>query len=1092
MVFNDTPCLNFDNISDHPIIRRLKRKKFIEEFNLNKFKSDFDKLLSNFPSVDVPNYNFEKSDNSLKKKKNETENSEESSDSEDKYEDDESYYKNEEEKNDSIYEDKNKVKNGKYNQNKKEHYLFQDKKGMNNNYNYKNSEIIQSNKKNYKKNKFINNFIKDEKKKTERTVEDIVEYDPTNKKYAPFIKIIIDSINKKINNIQKGNLLQELSYKLANICIKIKDKYNFTPRPVQILAILRLADSIFNNDGKGSIGEIKTGEGKSFIVSTLAILLCQFGKKIDIVTSNIELASRDQKEQEKNFKLFGITSGVLFKEEEKIYLKGNNSYNIKIEQGYDLDVFKNQIVYSTNSNFEFVYLNSMFVSKPLRPYERKYDIVIVDEVDNMFIDQGTSPALLSEQCNIIHYEDILNVIYYNREKKVEIIKECVNYLLGGFATFDSGIGLNKINELKQAALASDRKIKNIDYIVYNGKVIIIDSNTGLKKPNSKWKDSIHEMVEIKEGISPDHNSVTYTAVTQHDFFNLYNKIVGVTGTVGTDKDRKDLKSIYGVEIFKCPRHFLREKKVKSTERPEGIDNIFISLNKEISKEIKKERPVLVIMNNIRNVDEYVLQSPFKDKISTIKGIEPEEDENSRNIAGQEGKITIATSAAGRGVDIKLSKNSLKNGGLHVIIPFLMPNQRALEQAAGRCGRQGQPGSVNIYNSKDDYYLMSKAFDQKEHNLWIIQNLLVETLHKNIPFIFEGEGKHSIQDLQLPCGVEIQNVFKICSFKISKSKIFEKKKEIISDYTLDMVKITWGYFFNELTKDDQCEDINYCKQKLKEYLSYLGEFIPKHSQADDYKKKLEIYNKLSTLSFGLLKIAADVITTIYCPYAKPAILGFINGGEEIVKSLINNEEINWGKVFIQVGKGCLDGLPINNKVLGTATKIIAPTIFDCAEGYFNGKKVNVVNSLSKNVIKQVSNGITKRMDKCFEEPVKNLFNNTTFNNQGFQSLSEKLHCMDRKLYKCLTKEVKNMCKNLGKSFIEEYNYESMYTFASYLDNGLNNFFLGNSPIEDNLLNRTKKNYKKKYGKDIKERLIKSFKEKKGGKSDIKKGLEEIYK
>ena len=95
----------------------------------------------------------------------------------------------------------------------------------------------------------------------------------------------------------------------------------------------------------------------------------------------------------------------------------------------------------------------MFVSKPLRPYERKYDIVIVDEVDNMFIDQGTSPALLSEQCNIIHYEDILNVIYYNREKKVEIIKECVNYLLGGFTFFNSGIGLNKINKLKKAALA---------------------------------------------------------------------------------------------------------------------------------------------------------------------------------------------------------------------------------------------------------------------------------------------------------------------------------------------------------------------------------------------------------------------------------------------------------------------------------------------------------------------------------------------------------------------------------------------------------------------------------------------------------------
>ena len=272
-VFNDTPCLNFENISDHPIIRRLKVKKFIEEFNINKFKSDFDKLLLNFPSVDVPNYNFEKSDNSLKKKKNENENSEDSSDSEDKYEEDEDQDKNEEEKNDSLYEHKNEVKNEEYNQNKKEQYLFQDKKGMNNIYNYKNSDNIQGNKNNYKKNKLVNNFIKNGKKKTERTVEDIVEYDPTNKKYAPFIKIIIDSINKEINNVKKGNLLQELSYKLASICIKIKNKYNFTPRPVQILAILRLADSIFNNDGKGSIGEIKTGEGKSFIVSTLAILL---------------------------------------------------------------------------------------------------------------------------------------------------------------------------------------------------------------------------------------------------------------------------------------------------------------------------------------------------------------------------------------------------------------------------------------------------------------------------------------------------------------------------------------------------------------------------------------------------------------------------------------------------------------------------------------------------------------------------------------------------------------------------------------------------------------------------------------------------
>ena len=124
------------------------------------------------------------------------------------------------------------------------------------------------------------------------------------------------------------------------------------------------------------------------------------------------------------------------------------------------------------------------------------------------------------------------------------------------------------------------------------------------------------------------------------------------------------------------------------------------------------------MDNIRNVDDFVSQSSFRN-INTIKEIKPDEDEKYREETGKERKIIIAISAGGRGVDIKLSRESLRNGGLHVIIPFLIPNQRSLEQAAGRCGRQGQPGTVNIYFSKGDFYFMSKLFDIKEHNFWII-------------------------------------------------------------------------------------------------------------------------------------------------------------------------------------------------------------------------------------------------------------------------------------------------------------------------------------------------------------------------------------
>ena len=248
--------------------------------------------------------------------------------------------------------------------------------------------------------------------------------------------------------MSNGTGLQDISFKLSEICIQINKKYKFMPRPVQILAILRLADSIFNNNCKGSIGEIKTGEGKSFIVSTLAILLCLYDKKIDIITSNIELASRAQKEQEKNFELFNISSGVLYKEEEKEYLKGNKSFDMRIEDGYNLEVFKKQIVYSTNSNFEFVYLGSMFTSKPLRPSKRFYDIVIVDEVDNMFIDQGTSPSQLSESCDLIHYKDILNVIYYNKDKRADSINLNMDLLFHKCAFFGGHISLKYIKDLK--------------------------------------------------------------------------------------------------------------------------------------------------------------------------------------------------------------------------------------------------------------------------------------------------------------------------------------------------------------------------------------------------------------------------------------------------------------------------------------------------------------------------------------------------------------------------------------------------------------------------------------------------------------------
>ena len=912
--FDNTPCLNFENISDHPLIHAIKRKNLSQNI-LKNTSLYIPNIKKNEPLIDLPNYNFE-----------------------------------------NISNEPNIL-----------------------NMNWKCDDINSS------RGIFIKNQMENNIEKKERTVEDLVSYDKSNGLYAPYIELILKSINIHHIAIKNGNGLQGIAFKLTEICLKIcqKSNFKFKPRPVQLLAILRLANSALNSNGKGSIGEIKTGEGKSFIVSTLAILLCQYDKKVDIITSNIELASRDQKDQEENFKLFGISSGVLFKEEEKEYLRGNSSYNIKIEKGYDLKVFDNQIVYSTNSNFEFVYLNSMFISKPYRPFERKYDIVIVDEVDNMFIDQGTSPAMISKSCNVIHYRDILSIIYYNRYKSEKDLQINLDMIFKQCAFFDNKEGYKKIKTLKEAALASDRKIRNIDYIIEDKKVIIIDSNTGLKKPKTKWSQSIHEMVEIKEGFEPDNHSVTFSAVTQHDFFNMYNKILGVTGTIGTEKDKKDLKKIYGVEIFKAPRHFIKEKKINCLARPYGSHNIFKMINEDINANLKKGRPILVIMNSILSVDDFISQTFFND-IHTIKGIDPINDENSRNVAGEVNAITIATSAAGRGVDIKVSEQAKKNGGLHVIIPFLMPNQRALEQAAGRCGRQGQPGTCNIYMSEDDYYIISKPFDQKEHNLWVIQNELKLYLHKYNEFLFNGKGEKYIQELEIPYNSSINEIMKICAFRISKEKLFndsdedEEKKRItvnLIDLLMDMIKISWGFFFNELTHNPKCEDLFYCRNKLNGYLKELEQYIPKNitniKEELEYLKKLfNKFNWLDVLIIGFVTIAIIGLAVVYFPEALPALVfGTIEMSSEILEAMNNNERINWAKIFLSFTKGCLDGIIIQN--FGVPGAIIGGAILNPIDQFLRAKidgKNYDINNVFDDALEGVFEGLSMFLGEAISKPV----------------------------------------------------------------------------------------------------------------------------
>ena len=538
------------------------------------------------------------------------------------------------------------------------------------------------------------------------SIKDLEIFDSFNKKYSDSIRQInnICENNILIKSFNTMNSLEGISQRIGNICqiIRMNSKKKFIPHTVQILSILRLADSIINKEGtkKGAIAEIKTGEGKSYIISILAILLAKYyQKKIDIVTSTVELARRDSEEQNEFYKLFDIKSGFLYSlnDLEIMNKKNLDLSSFKSKCKYNTDVFDKEIVYSTNYNFEFVYLESLFNNNTLR--KRPYDLVIVDEVDNMFIDQSISPAIIGKPFPISFSDDILEIVFILQNQSIQDIKKVLEYYIP-IANFQD----DKISMLKNAALIASNMVKNVDYIKEENEIVIIDKTTGYKKPNEKWENFIHEMVEIKERIPLKKTTMSYCSITQCLFFNLYKEIIGVTGTIGEASDENFLKDTYNINIFKVPRNIPPRKPIYYKTRPLKILDLYDQLYLEIADNKIKGRPVLVILDSIDRVDKFVhYLFNFGIESSTIQGKNAEKDNISLEKAGESGQITIATSAAGRGMDIKLSKDSIKAGGLHVIIPFQMPNKRVLDQAIGRSARQGQPGSATVYHSENDKF-----------------------------------------------------------------------------------------------------------------------------------------------------------------------------------------------------------------------------------------------------------------------------------------------------------------------------------------------------------------------------------------------------
>ena len=820
-----------------------------------------------------------------------------------------------------------------------------------------------------------------EKKDHQTTVEEIMNIDNDNLKYKKYLITIINDIKTGKNSLNGPvNSLEEIAHCITDVCIKIKNFTNeksggkrvMIPHPVQVITIIRICDEIIH--GRGAIAQVKTGEGKSFIISVIAIVLVLHNRLVDVVTSNLELAIRDEKDQRDYYKLFNINSGVLAeKRGDKDFLNLMKSQIViltgekKNDSGYNLDVFEKPIVYSTNYNFEFAYLHSLFSDKPLR--KRPYDVVIVDEVDNMFLDQSSSPAIIAHGIKILYHKDILEIIYYLKDNKTEDVIKVLKYY------FPEGIDFepNDIKKLQESAISADRHNINEDYIIENNEIIIVDRTTGYKKPGSRWNNCIHEFVEIKEKVKVRNPQVATCSITQCTFFNMYASITGLSGTLGDMSDEKILKNAYKINLFRVPRNLPSKVPVNRRPRPFDPFELYSEVAQEILEKVSENRPVLVIFNTIKQVEEFLIVTDEilnKDKLSTIQGVVPENDGKAIKIAGQTGHVTIATAAAGRGMDIKLDNISLKSGGLHVIIPYSMENERVFWQCVGRCGRQGQPGSATQYISDDDCYYSTQDFDPNFESLLRLQNNFANYLKNNWNWLFEHPHSYGA-DLNMTFNMDIDKMISVYVKCIPNIDV-NKEPGTLASYYMDMILKAWGLFYSRI--EEHLKDYSNYGQMENEYrnkfLNVLNEWIPANCKSvKDAKNAIgaECLRRVDwwdVLMKGLE--IAEFVVSICFPEIAPiiAIANIVlSGGVRIYKKLKNHEEINWLEELIDAGVGTvmnLTKLKFVNKGLGKVGKMLAKGKLGqnlMKFGYKVGKFGNRINNLlDKNLAGKIVKGI----------------------------------------------------------------------------------------------------------------------------------------
>lgn len=471
---------------------------------------------------------------------------------------------------------------------------------------------------------------------------------------------------------------------------------------------------------EGNVAEMKTGEGKTLVATLPTYLNALEGKGVHVVTVNDYLAQRDAGWMGQVYDFLGLTTGVIINEASFVYDKDyDNEHHDdprmrKLRPVSRKEAYAADITYGTNNEFGFDYLRDNMVNDVDLLRQRELNFAIVDEVDSILIDEARTPLIISAPAaeNPDNYYTFAKIAaklvpedYVLDEKRRSVALtdggvEKVQKLLG-IKNLYTPDHVRSVYHMDQALRAQTLFKRDKDYVVTNdGEVIIVDEHTGRLMQGRRYNEGLHQAIEAKEGVPVLEESMTLATISFQNYFRLYNKLSGMTGTAFTEAE--EFQQIYSLDVIQIPpnKPVIREDKEDLIFKTEKAK--LKAVAEAIKDYHKQGRPVLVGSGSIEKneqIAKYLEKEGIKFEILNAKNNEREAAIVAK--AGEKGAITLATNIAGRGTDIKLGEGVKELGGLVVIGSERHESRRIDNQLRGRGGRQGDPGETQFYVSTED-------------------------------------------------------------------------------------------------------------------------------------------------------------------------------------------------------------------------------------------------------------------------------------------------------------------------------------------------------------------------------------------------------